>query len=248
MQEAGVVDLAEARIARRAFAFGELTAASLMTPRTEVEAVLITATLDDLLEVVKTTRHQRLPVYEGSLDNVIGILHVRDLFKYLTTPPQAFSLRAIVQSPLSVPETKRATELLEDMRAARSHAAIVVDEYGGTAGIVTLRDLLEALVGRIDDRSGGDTNEPMQSSAESDGSILLDGLLRVDEFEEVAGIRLDDDVRESADTLSGLLTAVLGRFPEVGDEIVIGHRRVKVEARDGLRAATVRLLPPGARS
>ena len=243
MQEAGVVDVAEARIARRAFAFGELTAASLMTPRTELEAVPITATDDELLNLIKTTRHQRLPVYEGSLDNVIGLLQVRDLFKQLTTPPSpAVSLRVLVQPPLLVPETRHATELLEDMRTARSHAAIVVDEYGGTAGIVTLRDLFEALVGRIADRSGGDTNGATQSSPESDGSILLDGLMRVDEFEEVAGVRLDDDVRASADTVSGLLTVLLDRFPVVGDEIVIGDRRVKVETRDGLRAATVRLF------
>src|SRR5215208_881766 len=159
MQQAGVVDVAEARIARRAFAFGELTAASLMTPRTEIEAVPVTSTIEELLRKAETTRRNRLPVYEGSLDNVIGILYVRELFKHRHTPPDAFALRSLIRLPMLVPETKYATELLEDMRTQHCHMAVVGDEYGGTAGLVTLRDLLEALVGRIDDPSSSEMND-----------------------------------------------------------------------------------------
>jgi len=220
MQQAGVVDVAEARIARRAFAFGELTAASLMTPRTEIEAVPVNSTVEELLRKAETTRRNRLPVYEGSLDNVLGILQVRELFKHRNTPPDAFALRSLFRPPLFVPETKYAAELLEDMRTQHCHMAVVGDEYGGTAGLVTLRDLLEA-----------------------DGAVLLDGLMRVEEFEEAAGIRLDDESHERVDTLGGLFTAVLGHFPEIGEEITVGGRTLRVEARDGLRVATVRLLP-----
>jgi putative hemolysin len=243
MQQAGVVDVAEAQIARRAFAFGELTAASLMTPRTEMEAVPVTSTLEQLLHVAETTRRNRLPVYEGSLDQVLGILHVRELFKHRDTPPQAFALRSLIRPPLLVPETKYAAELLESMRAARCHTAVVVDEYGGTAGMVTLRDLLEALVGRIDDMPVNEVNAPVEEAPQADGAVLLDGLMRVEEFEELADVRLDGESYEGVDTLGGLFPAVLGRFPEVGEEMTIEGRTLRVEARDGLRVATVRLLP-----
>ena len=173
MQEAGVVDVAEARIARRAFAFGDLTVAALLTPRTEMQAVPVTATREDLLQVAETSRHSQLPVYEGTLDNIIGILHLRELFKYRNTPSQEFALKPLIRAPLIVPDTKYAAELLEDMRSNRCHIAILVDEYGGTAGMVTLRDLLEALVGRIDDAPPAADGITTEGRVEADGSLLL---------------------------------------------------------------------------
>src|SRR5215212_8506565 len=239
-----MVHSAEARIARRAFVFGELTASSLMTPRTEIEAVPVTSTVEELLRKAETTRRNRLPVYEGSLDNVIGILYVRELFKHRHTPPDVFALRSLIRPPMLVPETKYATELLEDMRTQHCHMAVVGDEYGGTAGLVTLRDLLEALVGRIDDVPSHELSHSIAESPETDGAMLLNGLMRVEEFEEATGIRLDDESHERVDTLGGLFTAVLGRFPEIGEEITVNGRTLRVEPRDGLRVATVRLLPP----
>ncbi len=243
MQEAGVVDEAEARIARRAFAFGERTAASLMTPRTDIEALAVTASLDQVLHVAETTHRQRLPVFDGSLDNIIGIVYTRELFAHGRTAPERFSLRALVRPPLLVPETKYAADLLEDMRAARTHVAVVVDEYGGTAGMVTLRDLLEALVGQIDDMSSDEAERPDEGALEADGSIVIDGMMRLEEFEELADMRIEGDVRESVDTVGGLLTAVLGRFPAAGELVVIEGRTVKIEALDGHRVASVRLMP-----
>jgi CBS domain containing-hemolysin-like protein len=243
MQKAGVVDDVEARIAQRAFAFGELTAGALMTPRTEMEAVPVTATLDDLLRLAATTRHSRLPVYEGSLDNVVGVFHVRELFKHRDTPPAAFTLRTLTRSPVIVPKTKYAADVLEEMRTNRCHMAVVIDEYGGTAGIVALRDLLEALIGRVGDGPESDSAAAIVGRVEDDDSILLDGLMRVQEFEEATGIRLDAEFHEGVETLGGLFASVLGRVPEVGEEILVGGRRLRVEARDGLRVETVRCLP-----
>ena len=244
MQDAGVVDVAEARIARRAFAFGELTASSLMTPRTEIEAVPVTATIDQLLDLAERTRRQRLLVYDGSLDNVIGVLYVRELFKQRTTSPDAFDLRAMTRPPLVVPETKHAAELLDNMRAAHSHVAVVVDEYGGTAGLVTLRDLLEALVGHIDDLSTNTAPRASEGTPEADGTVVLDGLMRVEEFEELTGVRVEDEWREGVETLGGLLIARLGRFPEIGEEITLEGRTLRVETKDGFRPATIRVLSP----
>jgi CBS domain containing-hemolysin-like protein len=123
-----------------------------------------------------------------------------------------------------------------------------VDEYGGTAGMVTLRDLLEALVGRIEDGLPPLDSIGSGGQVEPDGSLLLDGRMRVDEFQEAAGVRVDDKTHEDVDTLGGLITAMLGRFPGVGEEIAIGGRIVRIETRDGLRVALVRLLPPAGRS
>jgi putative hemolysin len=241
MQEAGVVDATEARIAQRAFAFGDLTAGSLMTPRTEIEGVPVTATLDELLEMAETSPFGRLAVYDGSIDNIVGFLYVRELFKYRHAAPSMFKVRSIVRAPLTVPETRYAADLLEDMRHHRCHIAVVVDEYGGTAGIVALRDLLEALVGRIEDAWDATTASTGQATGETQ---TLDGLMRVEEFEEVAGVRLTDEERQGIETLGGLVASVAGRFPEVGEEIAIGPRRLRVEERDGFRIARVRLLPP----
>jgi putative hemolysin len=243
MQKAGVVDVAEARIARRAFAFGDLTVAALMTPRTEMEAVPITATLDDLLRVAETSRHSQLPVYEGTLDNIIGILYLRELFKHRNTPSHAFALKPLIRAALVVPDSKYAAELLEDMRSNRCHVAILVDEYGGTAGMVTLSDLLEALVGRIDDTPPAADGITKEGGIEADGSVLLDGLMRVEEFEEAAGLQVEGESHEGVETLGGLIAATLGRIPEVGEQIAISGRAVRVETRDGRRIATVRLLP-----
>jgi putative hemolysin len=237
------VDVAEARIARRAFAFGDLTIAALMTPRTEMQAVPVTATLEDLLTIAETSRHSQLPVYEGTLDNIIGILHLRELFKHRKTLSHAFALKPLIRAPLIVPDRKYAAELLEDMRSNRCHIAILVDEYGGTAGMVTLRDLLEALVGRIDDAPPTADGITTEGDVEADGSVLLDGLMRVEEFEEAAGLRLEEESHEGVETLGGLIAATLGRIPEVGEQIGIGGRALRVEARDGRRIATVRLLP-----
>lgn len=244
MHNAGVVEASEARIASRAFAFGELTAGALMTPRTDMEAVSITASIGDLLAVAVRTRHSRLPVFQGSLDDVLGVLHVRDLFKHRDAHPDQFDLAALVRPVLHVPEGKHADELLEEMRANRNHIAVVVDEYGGTEGIVTLEDLIEGLVGQIEEEPAiGEAVGPLSLVTESDGSRTLDGLTRLDELEEIMAVHLHDDAFENAETLGGLVTATLGRIPDVGDEATIAGRKVRVEEMDGHRVSRVRFLP-----
>jgi putative hemolysin len=248
-QEAGVVEASEARIASRAFHFADLTAWDLMTPRTEMEAVASTASLTGLLARAAGGTHSRLLVYEGSRDNIVGVLHVRDLFKVLSQPVEMFDLRAWLRPVLVVPESKPADDLLDEMRVARRQLAVVIDEYGGTAGIVTLEDLVEALVGRIDDEEPlhGDTFATGPAQLEPDGSVLLDGLTRLDELEEIMATRLDPSIHAEVATVGGLIMATLGRIPAVGDEVEIGGRRLRVEELDGLRVERVRLLPVAAR-
>lgn len=243
MQEAGVVDETEARIARRAFAFGELTAASLMTPRTAIEAVPVTATLEELFALAEATQHSRLPAYDQSLDQIVGVIHVRELLKYRHASPDSIVLRSLLTPPLLIPETQFAVDLLDEMRTRRSHMAVVVDEYGGTAGIVTLRDLLEALVGRVED--GGSTSEIASGddAVDATGGRVIDGLMRLEEFEEVTGVSLGADATAEVETVGGLFAARMGRFPEVGEEITIGGRTLRVLAREGFRVSSVRVSP-----
>jgi CBS domain containing-hemolysin-like protein len=241
-QQAGRVEESEARIAARAFQFADLTASDLMTPRTELGAVPVSIAFADLVRHVGRGRHNRVLVYDRSLDDILGVVRVRELFSLVPQPPAPFDLRPLIRPVLTVPETRAADDLLEDMRRAGRHLAVVVDEYGGTAGIVTLTDLLGALVGRIDEEPAPD--QPRLATPAADGSLLLGGLLRVGELEELLGTELDPEARAEVATLGGLVMARLDRMPGVGDEVRIAGRRLRIEQLDGRRVALVRLFPP----
>jgi CBS domain containing-hemolysin-like protein len=245
-EQAGEVEPAEARIASRAFQFADITAGELLTPRTEVEAVPVASTLPDLLARAREVRHSRLPVYEDSLDHILGVLYLRDLFRFLGPDHPRFDVRAVLRPALTVPTTKRADALLDEMRAARQELAVVVDEYGGTAGVVTLHDLLEGLVGRIDEEPPVPGERATPLAAAPDGSQLFDGLTRLRDFEDATGIEVPEEDRQAADTLGGLIMLRLGRLPRAGDEVELGGRRLRVERLRRHRVAEARLLPPQA--
>jgi CBS domain containing-hemolysin-like protein len=238
-QRAGMVEESEARIASRAFQFADLTAGDLMTPRTELEAVPIGIGRDDLLRAVAGSRHDRLLVHDGSLDDIAGIVRVRELVPVLAQPPGTLDIRPLVRPVLTVPASRTADDLLEDMRKSGRTLAVIVDEYGGTAGIVTLGDLMRALVGRIDDESSA--GGPAGVAPQPDGSLLLDGLTRVHELEELLGTELDEAERGEIGTVGGLVMARLDRMPRVGDEATVAGRRLRVEQLDGRRVSLVRL-------
>jgi putative hemolysin len=237
--EAGEVEASEARIASRAFRFADLTARELMTPRTEIEAVPVDATLEDLIEKVSSTHHTRLPVYRESLDDVVGILHLRDLVHVVADRKGTVDVVALSRPVPTVPLVRAADDVLEDMRKGGQRFAIVVDEYGGTAGLITLHDLMEGLVGRIDDHG----EQPAIGPVLHDGSRVFEGLVRLSEFEEATGLRLTAEDRESADTLSGLVMLRLGRVPAAGDVVELFGGRLLVEAVSQNRLVSARFLP-----
>jgi putative hemolysin len=242
MQQAGVVEASEARIANRAFQFADVSAGELMTPRTELEAVPLTTSLTALLERARTSPHGRWLVYDGSLDNVVGALRVRRLFEVLGRE-EAFDLNTLLRPVMVAPASKPADDLLEEMRAARQELAVLLDEYGGTAGIVTLQDLVEALVGRIEKEESLGSDVAAQQTTAADASALLDGLMRLTEFEELTGERLGERVHTAVYTLGGLVMFELGRIPVLGDRVRIGSWVLTVEALDGRRVAAARLMP-----
>jgi CBS domain containing-hemolysin-like protein len=233
MQRAGVVEASEARIANRAFHFADVSAEELMTPRTEIEAVPRTSSLRELLDLAATTRHSRWLVFDGSLDNVVGMLPVRSLFGALHQSAEAFALDPLIRPVLVIPSTSPVAGVLEELRKDSQQVAVVLDEFGGTAGMLTLQDIAEALIGSVE-------NEVSPEPAPTDGSLVLDGLTRLSELEERVDLPLDLETLD-VDTLGGLVMQRLGRVPVPGDEVGVGDLRLRVEAVDGHRAARVRI-------
>jgi len=225
----GTVEPSEARIASRAFQFADLSAAEIMTPRTDIEAAPLDTTWPDMLARAESAQHDRLPVYRESLDDIVGVLHLRDLFPVVRSGD--FDLRRLVQPCPAVPRSKKADALLEDMQTTGQVLAIVVDEYGGTAGLVTMADLMAALVGR------------MEIEREPDGSQVFDGRLRISDFEEATGVKIPPEEREEVATMGGIIVARLGRLPRAGDEVELAGRRLRVEEVRRNRVGKARLLP-----
>jgi CBS domain containing-hemolysin-like protein len=221
----------ERQLVDRAFAFAGVTAAELMVPRTEVVAVPLGASVDDTMRAMRTSRHSRLPVYDGSIDNVVGVISAKEVIGL----GRASALKELMRSPLLAPGSAEASELAARMRAERQSLAVVLDEFGGTAGIVTLKDLGARLLG-VDTAPGTQRLRRLP-----DGSVLADGLMLVDDVNEQLGSGFE---AEDVDTLGGLVFARLGRRPGVGDRVKIDDTwRARVEQLDGLRIARVRLEP-----
>jgi CBS domain containing-hemolysin-like protein len=250
-REAGLVQQSAHDLVDRAFLFTDLDVRHAMVPRTEMSAVPVDATLDDVLEVAMQTGHLRLPVYEGDLDHVVGIVNVKRLLprvlaeRTLRSRPsgETFDLRALMTEALAVPETAPAADLLTQLRESHTQLAIVIDEYGGTAGIVTLVDLVENLVGEIEDEL--DPVDP-QPAVAADGSFALDGLTTLVEAKEYFDLDLDGE-EMGVETVGGYVFNRLGRPAVIGDEVATPSGRVlRVEELDGLRVAGLRVLPPGA--
>jgi CBS domain containing-hemolysin-like protein len=233
-----------------------------MVPRTEVTAVPIEATLDDVIRIAATTSYTRLPVFEGDNDHIVGILKIKRLLPLFlnqmegrstvgsngranaqSQPTAAFNVRDTMMEPMLVPETLPAAEVLTRMRERHVQMAVVIDEYGGTAGIVTLQDIVTHLIGRI--REEEETAAP--DGLRPDGSLVLDGLTGLVELRERYDLDLESDEID-VETLGGYVFFALGRPAQVGDEVIAPSGEIlRVEEMDGLRVARVRVLPGSSR-
>jgi CBS domain containing-hemolysin-like protein len=240
-REAGLLEKREQQMVNRVFTLSTLTTKQAMVPRTKVLAIGVEATVEDILDFVQQARHTRIPVFEGSIDNVIGVLNVKDLLVLLRDRGGPFpGVRRLVRPALIVPESTRLDDLLAEMRHTRMQMAIVMDEFGGTAGIVTLENILERLVGEV--QSELESPETPKVVQQPDGSYFVDGMMLIEDFDEQFGLRMEDD---DYDTIGGCLFGQLGRRPKSGDEITLPDgRTLRVEALDGLRISRVRLSPP----
>ncbi|HUL74123.1 MAG TPA: hemolysin family protein [Vicinamibacterales bacterium] len=218
------------------FGFGDLNAGQAMVPRVRVVGIPVGASSDDLRALLTTHRHTRFPVYDGDLDHIIGMLHVKDLLRRL---PQTGRITAADVRPIPVvPETSPLDDVLTTMERTHAHLAVVIDEHGGTAGVISLEDLLEEVVGDIDE--GVPEAPPLQAAP--DGSAIAAGTVRLDELGQHFRVDLE---HEDVDSVSGLVLARLGRPPVVGDVVDYGRIRFEVTAVSGHGVRTVRasLLP-----
>lgn len=234
--ESGVVEEDESEMLHAIFDFGQLLVRQVMIPRTEIVAVEADMPLDDITRLVTENSYTKLPVYESDMDQILGILHVKDLLRMITQEAeQSGTARSLVRETIYVPETLSVNQLLHQFRDNRQHIAIVMDEYGGTAGLVTLEDLLEEIVGEVRDPFEDETEE-IQTMP--DGTILVNGLMLIEDVNHHLGLNLIDP---HYDTIAGYVMGKLGRIPKTGDVIESGGVRIKVEVMDGMRVERLHL-------
>ncbi len=239
-EEEGILEESDRDLIRSAVEFGDKIVREVMTPRPSVFAVAAEMTLAEFLEMLESRPFSRVPVYEGTLDTVTGIVFSHDL---LQIPDNEAPMRTVasLQRPAAfVPETKRVNELLREMQREKQHMRIVIDEYGGVAGLVTIEDLLEEIVGAISDEHEEDSeaNAPKQ---ESEGVWIVPGTLEVDALEALIG---DEDLRDghyAATTVAGLVSEVAGRIPMPGEVVLAGKTRLEVLASTDRRVERLRV-------
>ena len=194
------------------FEFDDIDAGDIMTHRTEVSAVEVNDPVHEVVEVAHKEGYSRIPVYEESLDKIIGIVYIKDLIGYIgSSLPKQESLRKVMREPFFVPESMKCGLLFKEMTARRTQMAVVVDEYGGTAGIVTLEDLVESIVGNIQDEYD---NEEEEFSVIDETTFTVDGTTSIDEVNEHVGVNLPED---EYDTIGGFVISLLGYLPKDGE-------------------------------
>jgi CBS domain containing-hemolysin-like protein len=228
-EEGGALETQDANLLEGVFEFSEKNARDVMTPRTAIDALPIDATLDDIVALIAESRRSRYPVYEDTIDDIVGILIAKDLFPILRSPPRTFSLRDIARKVHVVPGSRQVEEVLSDFKRLKEHMAIVLDEYGGTAGLVTMEDLLEEIVGEILDEYDEPPEHPERASADI---IIVPGATDVAEINERYGLHVPE---EDYTTIGGFVFGALGRLPTVGDRVAAGGAVFSVTEMDGRR-------------
>ncbi|MGH3441559.1 MAG: hemolysin family protein [Nitriliruptorales bacterium] len=234
----GTLPAQEERVLTAALGLGAIDAGAAMTSRVDLEALPDTATLSDVLVRANETGFTRFPVFHEVIDDIVGMVNVKDVLTSDETDLDSVTVAEILRPIPAVPESRDLETLLRDMRRDRSHAVVVVDEFGGTAGLVTLEDVLEELVGEISDEFDPTPIEPRQVGP---GDWVVAGTLRRDELEQHTGCRLEGGASE---TVSGYLTERLGRLVQVGDEVTSDDWRLRVRTVQGRRAGEVEVVAP----
>ena len=208
-----------------------------MTPRTQIEALSYDATLEDTLRLVEESGRSRYPIYEESLDDIVGVVLAKDLIPILHHPPAHFSLRDVMRPIHMVPGSREVEHVLADFKRLKEHMAVVLDEYGGTAGLVTMEDLLEQIVGEILD----EYDEPLEAESQDAGNrTLIPGSMNLGEFNERFTASLPD---KGFTTIGGYVFGALGRLPAVGDRVSAGGAILTVRAMNGRRIETLAVEP-----
>lgn len=213
-RETGVFSATEQEFIKNIFDFTHTSVREVMVPRTRMAALDLELSREEMLHFILENQYSRYPVFRESIENIAGFIHGKDFLGRMVTNPE-FDLAAIIRPPFYVPEGKKVNELLKEMQRKRSHMALVVDEYGGISGLVTTEDLLEELVGEIEDEH--DVGEPRRVQRLPDGSLLVDALISINDLEDLLEVKPGEEV--PYDTLAGLILDRLGRFPDKGEKL-----------------------------
>jgi putative hemolysin len=235
--EQGILEAEEEQMINAVIELGERRVHEVMVPRVSIAALPVEATFEDAIDIVITDGHSRIPVFEESIDEIVGILYAKDLLPYLK--PDAGdrpSLRTLLRAPVLVPESMTIDDLLHEFQRRKVHLAIVLDEYGGTAGLVTIEDLLEEIVGEIQDEY--DVEEPLVVRL-SDTQARIDGRADVDQLAELFDMNLELEDEEEYDTIGGLVYHRVGGVPSPGDRVDLPGLTLTVESTDGRRVGKV---------
>lgn len=231
----GVLEGEEKDMIYNVFDFGDSQVNDVMIARTEMVALDVNTPYEDLIQIFHQEQYSRMPVYEDTIDNIIGILHVKDLL-FLEDQDDEFDLRNYIREPHYTYEFKSTKELFKEMRSERFHMAIVLDEYGGTEGIVTLEDLVEEIVGDIEDEYDKDTQD---IEVIREDEYLVNGSIRLEELNELIGTHIES---EDFDTIAGFVIGLIDKIPEPGEEIEYDHIKFIVEHVDRNRIDKIRII------
>jgi len=232
-EEEGLINEEENEMIRSIFALRDTVVREIMVPRTDMACISLDTSFRDVLSSIIDCGHSRIPVFDGTIDNVVGLVYAKDLLKYWGLDESAVELRKILRTPYFIPETKNLEELLHEFKKKRIHIAIVIDEYGGTSGLVTIEDLLEQIVGDIQDEY--DLEEEWVVEGD-DGASVVDARLPIEDLEERFGIEIE---RDKFDTVGGLIVHLTGRIPTQGEEVEIGAIRLTVLEADARKIKKV---------
>ena len=234
-EEEGVLEEEEREMIHGIFEMGDMSVREVMVPRTDLVAIEVNEPVENAVDLVTKHGHTRIPVYEGDLDHIVGVLYAKDLLRAVVRGEKK-SLREIARKPYFTPESNKVQDVLRDLRKNRVHMAIVVDEYGGTAGAVTIEDILEEIVGPIQDEY--DIGEEDEIQFISPNEVILDGRVSVDDVNELLKLSIGAD---DYDTIGGYVLNQLGAPPKVGGTLKLGNAELRVEAAQGTRIKKVRI-------
>jgi len=235
-EEEGVLEEEEKEMIHSIFEFTDTVVRKVMIPRIDVKAVEANESIDELLEVIMKAGHSRVPVYDETIDNIVGIVHAKDLLRAVCENGGKVTIRELMRPPYVIPENKKVDELLAEFKKSKIQMAIVVDEYGGTAGLVTIEDLLEEIVGDIMDEY--DVEEPMIEVID-ENTTIADARTPIDEINELMDLTLPE---EEFDTIGGYIFGVLGKQPHQGEKIEYNSVDLVVEKTDGRRIQKVKII------
>ncbi len=234
----GFIDEEEGDMLQSILDLDDTIVREIMVPRTSMICCESTAPLDEVLKAIIESGHSRIPIYDNSRDNIIGLIYAKDLLRFWGTSLEKLKLAQVLRPPYLVPESKNISDLLQEFRQRRVHIAIVIDEYGGTSGLVTIEDLIEEIVGDIQDEY--DLEEEWLIEEEG-GAVLVDGRLNVEEFEEHFSIKIE---REKFDTVGGYVVEMLGRVPAQGERLEFDDLNLLIVDADPRAVRQIRVFPP----